>query len=156
MQPKTKVLFLCSRNAIRSQMAEALLRRYASDTFDVYSAGVVAEPIHPYTIRVMQEIGIDMSGYHSKSTRTYLGFTNFGYVITLSPEAEENSPHTFLSQGAKRLNWPFEDPRRFQGSAEEHLQKFREVRDAIDAKILEWLRELNVPIQNAPPLQADL
>lgn len=156
MQPKIKVLFLCTRNSVRSQMAEALLRRYASDTFDVYSAGVVATPIHPFTLQAMNEIGLDLSGHEAKSTRTYLGFTNFGYVITLSSEAEENSPHTFLSQGAKRFNWPFEDPLREAATDEEKLERFRWVRDEIDAKILQWLRDTNVPIQNAPPLQADL
>lgn len=150
MPAKAKVLFLCTRNSVRSQMAEALLRRYAGEAFDVYSAGVIADPIHPYSIEVMREVGIDLSQQQPKTTRTYLGHTNFGYVITVSDEAEENAPTTFLSQGAQRLKWPFEDPARFHGTEAEKLAKFREVRDQIDAKIREWLAEMNLPLADSP------
>lgn len=78
-----KVLFLCTGNSARSQMAEALLRKHAGDRFEVHSAGLEPKGINPYTIRVMDEIGIDIRGQSSKDVMTYMGRVHFGYVITV-------------------------------------------------------------------------
>ena len=135
---KTKVLFLCTGNSARSQMAEALLRHYAGDRFDVYSAGLEPKGINPYTVRVMQEIGLDLAFQYSKDVTEYLGRVNFGYVITVCSNAEKNCPSTFLGV-SKRLHWDLEDPAACVGSDEEILSKFREVRDQIDERVRTWL-----------------
>lgn len=137
---KTKVLFLCTGNSARSQMAEAFLRKYGGDEFEAYSAGLEPEGINPYTKRVMEEAGISLSSYYSKHVREYMGKVHFGYLITLCDEAEKNCPTTFPGI-AQRLHWPFEDPSAFLGSDDEKLAKFREVRDKIDQRIKTWLAE---------------
>ena len=137
-----KVLFLCTGNSSRSQMAEALLRKYAGDKFDVYSAGLEPKGINPYTKQVMQEIGITLEGHYAKHLREYMGKLNFGYLITVCSDAEEKCPATFPGV-SHRLHWSFEDPAVFVGSDEEKLQKFREVRDRIDQKIKDWLTDPN-------------
>jgi len=141
---KTKVLFLCTGNSARSQMAEALLRRYASDHFDAHSAGLEPKGLHPYTRRVMDEIGVDLSGHRSKDVTEYLGRVHFGYVITVCDNAEENCP--IFPFGTIRLHWSFEDPARFEGTDVARLAKFREVRDLIDARLRAWLAEQGVPV----------
>jgi arsenate reductase len=123
-------------------MAEAFLRRYAGDYFDVYSAGFEPRQIHPNTIKVMKELGYDLSDQHSKDLTQYLGKTHFGIVITVCPKAEERCP-TIPGTGT-RLYWPFEDPAAFQGTENEKLAKFREVRDQINDKIKAWLKERGV------------
>lgn len=135
---KTKVLFLCTGNSARSHMGEALLRHYAGDQFEVHSAGLEPKGLNPYTIRVMTEIGIDMSSHRSKDVTEYLGKTNFGYLIIVCGHAEENCPTTFLG-AAQRLSWHFEDPAAARGSETEILAKFRQVRDQMDERIRTWL-----------------
>ncbi len=132
------VLFLCTGNTARSQMAEAFLRKYAGRHLRAYSAGLKPGTINPYTERVMREIGIDLSGQHSKSVKEYLGKMSFAYLITVCAEAEENCPTTFPGIG-ERLSWVFDDPAAVEGSEEEKLQKFREVRDQIEKRIKLWL-----------------
>jgi arsenate reductase (thioredoxin) len=123
-------------------MAEALLRYYAPDRFEVYSAGLEPKGINPYTIRVMNEIGLDVSGGRSKDVMEFLGKVHVGSVITVCSNAEERCPiFPFSSQ---RLHWPFEDPAAFAGSADEKLAKFREVRNLIDQRIRAWLREQGI------------
>ena len=134
---KQRVLFLCTGNSCRSQMAEALLRKYAGDRFDVYSAGLEPKPIHPMTIQVMAEIGLDISGQTSKTLSQYAGKVHFGYLITVCSKAEDKCP-IFPGMGI-RLHWPFEDPAAFEGSEDEKLDKFREVRDLIDQQVQNWL-----------------
>lgn len=138
---KTRVLFLCTGNTARSQMAEAFLRQYAGDRFEAYSAGLDPAEIHPYVHRVMEEIGIDISGQRSKHVKEYMGKLHFGYTITVCSVAEEKCPSVFPGMG-QRLHWAFDDPAAFVGSEEEKLEKFREVRDQIDERIKEWLAEL--------------
>jgi arsenate reductase len=120
-------------------MAEAFLRKYAGDQFEVYSAGLEPKPINPLTIKVMEEIGFDMSSQYSKPLTLYLGKVHFGYLITVCSNAEQQCP-IFPGMGI-RLHWPFEDPAEFDGSELEKLQKFREVRDQIDQKVQEWTLE---------------
>ena len=136
--PRTKVLFLCTGNSARSQMAEALLRKLASDRFEAFSAGLEPKGINPYTRRVMEEVGIDLAGQWSKDVTEYLGKVNFGYLITVCDHAEKNCPTTFLGV-SNRLHWSLEDPAAFQGSDEQTLAKFREVRDDIDRRMQAWL-----------------
>lgn len=138
---KTKVLFLCTGNSARSQMAEAFLRKYGGERFEAHSAGLEPKGLNPYTIQVMEEIGIPLEGHTSKDLRVYLGHVNFGYLITVCDHAEKNCPTTFLGM-SHRLHWSFEDPAAFEGSHEEKLAKFRQVRDQIQEKIQEWLVEL--------------
>jgi arsenate reductase len=134
---KPKVLFLCTHNSARSQMAEALLRKYADDRFLVYSAGITPSTINPYTLRVMEERGVDMIGHRSKSLQEYLGKIDFTYLITVCDRAEQQCP-IFPGMGV-RLHWSFEDPAATTGSEEAKLAKFRQVRDQIEARILCWL-----------------
>ena len=134
---KPKVLFLCSGNSARSQMAEAFLRKYGGDRFDVYSAGLEPSVVNPFTIQVMEEIGMDMSAHRSKSLLEYMGKEHFGYLITVCDRADKECP-IFPGMGV-RLHWPFEDPAKVYGSEEEKLAKFRQVRDLISSKVKDWL-----------------
>lgn len=143
MNNKPKVIFLCTGNSARSQMAEAFTRKYAGDRLEVYSAGLEPKGINPYTIRVMEEIGISLEGQSSKSVTEYLGREHFTYLFTVCGHAEENCPRVFLSQGI-HTHWDFEDPAAFEGSDEEKMSKFREVRDQIDQHIKDWLAEVDV------------
>jgi len=137
-----KVLFLCTGNSARSQMAEAFLRKHAGDRFEAHSAGLEPKGINPYTIRVMDEIGIDIRGQSSKDVMTYMGRVRFGYVITVCDNAEKNCP--IFPFATTRLHWPFEDPARFEGPDEAKLAKFRNARDLIDARIKTWLAEQGI------------
>ena len=137
---KAKVLFLCTGNSARSQMAEAFLRKYGEEQFEAYSAGLEPKDINPYTNRVMEEIGVSLSGQYSKHVKEYMGRIHFAYVITLCDEAEKSCPAIFPGMG-QRLHWSFEDPAAFVGSDDEKLAKFREVRDQIEQRVKEWLEE---------------
>ena len=140
---KPVVLFLCTNNAARSQMAEALLKKRAAERFDAYSAGTEPKDIHPLTIRVMNEIGIDLSGRQAKHLRLFLGRLAVRYAIFVCRRAEEKYPITWPG-ALNRLEWPIEDPAAQEGSDEECLQKFREVRDQIDKRIADWLADLSI------------
>lgn len=136
---KPKVLFLCTGNTARSQMAEALLRRHAGDRYDVHSAGLEPGVVNPFTVHVLQERGFDTRGLVAKGIKQYLGKVNFEYLITVCSRAEENCP--IFPGVSRRLAWPFEDPAAFEGSDEQKLAKFREVLGQIDARIQGWLKE---------------
>lgn len=136
---KTRVLFLCTQNSARSQMAEGFLRHHAGDRFEAYSAGCAAgDEVHPYTVRVMEEAGIDISDQYPKDMGEYMGKTHFGYVVTVCARAEKECPTAFPGVGHK-LAWLFADPRGEGVPEGQRLEKFREVRDRIEAKILYWL-----------------
>jgi arsenate reductase len=134
---KIKVLFLCTGNSARSQMAEAFLRKYADDRFEAYSAGIRPTGIDPHTIRAMEEVGISLEGQGSKHVDEYIGKIDFDYLITVCANAEKECP-VFPGSG-KRIHWDLEDPAGLIGTEEEKIQKFREVRDQIDEHIKEWL-----------------
>jgi arsenate reductase len=140
---RARVLFLCTGNSARSQMAEALLRAHAGDRFEVHSAGLEPKGVNPYTVRVLEEIGIDTRRHRSKDVSEYLGRVHFACVITVCSNAEENCP--IFPFATERLHWPFEDPARFEGTDEEKLAKFREVRGQIDARIRAWLGAQRAP-----------
>jgi len=138
-QRKQKVLFLCTQNSARSQMAEGLLRHHAGDRFEVMSAGCSASgEIHPLAVRVMEEVGIDLSGQRPKGLSTYMGKTGFNWSVVVCEEAEEDCPKTFPGVGTE-LKWPFPDPRGEDVPQEEMLDRFREVRNGIERRILRWL-----------------
>ena len=139
---KARVLFLCTGNSARSIMTEALLRRYADDHFEAFSAGLEPKGINPYTVRVMNEIGLDVSNQRSKSLMEYLGRVHMGFVITVCDRAEANCP--IFPFGTLRLHWSFEDPAALEGSEPEKLAKFREVRDQIDQRLRSWLLEQGI------------
>lgn len=144
MNNQPRILFLCTGNSARSQMAEALLRHYAGDRFEVHSAGLEPRGVNPYTLRVMDEIGIDIRSQHSKSVATYLGRMVFAYVITVCSNAEANCP--IFPGYTVRMHWPFDDPAAATGSDEEIMAKFRQVRDQIAARIQAWLSEQEISL----------
>ena len=134
-----KVLFLCTGNSARSQMAEAFLRGYGGDRFEAYSAGLEPKGLNPLTVQVMEEAGYDLHGQSSKNLQVYLGKVVFDYIITLCDDADQRCP--FFPGGGKRLHWPFEDPAAARGAEAEKLVKFRQVRNQIEERIQIWLRE---------------
>jgi arsenate reductase len=129
---QARVLFVCTHNSARSQMAEGILRDLAGDRFEVTSAGTEATHVRPLAIRAMDEISIDISGQESKTLERYLG-EPFDYVITVCDDANEACP--FFPGADKRLHWSFEDPSRAEGSEDERLAIFRRVRDEIRERI---------------------
>ncbi len=137
---KIKVLFICTSNSARSQIAEAFLRKYGGADVEAYSAGIEPRDIDPYTERVMEEVGINLSGHYSKHLREYMGKIHFAYVIILCEEAEKQCPTTFPGI-VQRLYWAFEDPAAFIGPDGEKLVEFRKVRDQIEQRVKSWLSE---------------
>lgn len=130
------MLFLCTHNSARSQMAEGLLCQLAGDRFEAMSAGTEATRVRPLAIRAMEEIGMDISGQESKTLDRFLG-ESFDHVITVCDDANEACP--FFPGAANRLHWSFEDPSSAEGSEEERLAIFRSVRDRIHRRIEEDL-----------------
>jgi len=128
MTEKARVLFLCTHNSARSQMAEGLLRHLAGDHFEAHSAGTEATHVRPLAMRAMNEIGVDISGHESKTLERYLG-EPFDYVITVCDDANEACP--FFPGAKSRLHWSLPDPSAAKGSEEERLAVFRSVRDQL-------------------------
>ena len=143
------VLFLCTGNSARSQMAEALLRKFAAEQFEVHSAGLDPQGIHPCTERVMNEIGISLDGQRSKSLAEYLGKLPVSYAVFVCEQAESRCP-TNWPFCPQRLYWPFDDPAAFSGSEEDRLEKFRQVRDEIEDKLRSWLDGLGITPNDSP------
>lgn len=141
---KPKVIFLCTHNAARSQIAEALLRQYASHHFDVESAGYQpAQTINPFALQVLHEIGITTEGQRPKGVKELMGWDQYAYMITVCAREEENCPVTFPGV-YEYLAWPVDDPAAVEGSDAEKLAKFREVRDQMAVRIRAWLAEIGV------------
>jgi arsenate reductase len=139
---KPKVLFLCTGNSARSQMAEGLLRHYAGNDYEVLSAGTHPAEVNPLAIEVMEEIGVDISRQTSKNVSTFLG-ANIPYVVTVCDRAKESCP---IFPGAfKILSWSFDDPAAIGGSKEERLAAFRRVRD----ELAECIRKQFVTVPSA-------
>jgi arsenate reductase len=129
---RSRVLFLCTHNSARSQMAEGLLRHLAGDRFEAHSAGTEATQVRPLAIRAMDEIGVDISGQESKTLERYLR-EPFDHVITVCDDANEVCP--FFPGAENRGHWSFEDPSRAEGSEEERMAVFRLVRDRIRDRV---------------------
>lgn len=138
---KPRVLFLCTANSARSQMAEAFVRHYAGDRLEPHSAGLEPKNIHPYTRLVLEEVGLDISIQTSKGVGTYLGKMLFAYLVTVCADAEAKCPTTFLGV-SQRLHWAFDDPAALEGTESEKLAEFRRVRDEIGRKIQAWVAEV--------------
>lgn len=139
--PKTKVLFLCIHNSARSQMAEAYLKKFAGDQFEVESAGLEPGKLNPLAVAVMQEEGIDISANPTKDVFAfYKQGKSFQYVITVcDPKASESCP--VFPGLMEKINWGFDDPSGFKGSEAEKLQATRLVRDQIKAAVLEFCKQ---------------
>lgn len=129
---KQRILFICTHNSARSQMAEGLLRNLGGDHFEAFSAGTEATYVRPLAIRVMGEIGIDISKQHSKTLERYLN-EPFDAVITVCDSAAEACP--FFPGAVRRIHWSFEDPSKATGDEAEQLTVYRRVRDEIHAHI---------------------
>lgn len=137
---KQKVIFLCTQNSARSQMAEGFLRHLAGDRFEAYSAGISpTDEIHPCAVEAMREVGVDISDQYPKGLKTYMGKMGFNYLIIVCARAEEECPKTFPGVGTT-FSWIFDDPRSDESLPyDSMLERFREVRDQIEVKIKEWL-----------------
>ena len=130
---KKKVLFLCTGNSARSQMAEGLMRNFRGDEFEVFSAGVEPKGVHAKAVEAMREIGVDISWQQSKHVDD-LQVKEFDYIITLCDHAAQNCP-IFPGRG-ERMHHGFSDPAAVQGSDHEVLEAFRKVRDELKLFIL--------------------
>lgn len=125
---KKRVLFLCTGNSCRSQMAEGILRKLAGDSFNVFSAGTRPSVVNPLAVKAMQEIGIDISSHRSKSVNEF-GNESFDFVITVCDRAKETCP--IFPNDTQRIHWSFDDPAEAEGSEEERMKEFRRVRGEI-------------------------
>ena len=140
---RARVLFLCAHNAARSQMAEALLRHHAGDRFEVCSAGLEPTEIHPLTLRVLEEAGIDTTALAAEGLDAYMARVSVQYAIVVCERTQAQCPRLYPFS-RETLYWPFEDPAAFRGTPDATLRKFREVRDQIESRLLGWISELTV------------
>jgi len=139
---KKRILFVCVHNSARSQMAEAFLNNLAGDRFEAVSAGLEPGTLNPLAVEVMKEVGIDISQNRTKSVfDLYKKGELFSYVITVCDAASAGRCPIFPGLLTARTDWSFADPSAFTGTFEERLAQTRQVRDAIKAKIKEWLKE---------------
>ena len=134
---KQRVLFLCTHNSARSQMAEGFLRWLAPDRFEVASAGTQATRVHPLAVRAMAEVGLDLGGHTSKLVDDLLD-EPWDCVITVCDAANEACPA--FPNKSSRLHWSFEDPSQAIGTDEQRLDVFRRVRDQIEQRIVDWIK----------------
>jgi arsenate reductase len=137
MNNKKRVLFLCTGNSARSQMAEGLLRHEAGNQFEVFSAGTIASFVRPQAVRAMKELGIDISGHRSKSLDEFLD-QPFDYVITVCDHANQRCP--VFSGPATRLHWSVDDPVINAGEAEQ-LEAFRRAREDLHGRVRQFLEQ---------------
>ncbi len=131
-----RVLFLCTHNSCRSQMAEGLINHDLGDRFQAFSAGTETTRVNPLAIRVLAEVGIDISRHYSKTVEAFAG-QQFDHVITLCGSANEQCP-LFIG-GVRRVHIGFDDPSRLKGTDEEVLPEFRRVRDEIRKRLTDYL-----------------
>ena len=132
-----RVLFLCTHNSARSQMAEGFLRAMAGDRFEAGSAGTEKTSVNPLAIRAMAELGVDLSGHTSKVYED-VASEGWDFLITVCDDANERCP--WVPGSVKRLHWSFADPSRATGTEGERLAVFRRVRDQIRERLTDWLR----------------
>ena len=128
-----RVLFLCTHNSSRSQMAEGLLRARGGAAFEVFSAGTEPRSVHPLAIQAMSELGIDISGHTAKGIDAFATEPPMDLVITVCYEAQEACPH--FPRTRQQVHWGFPDPSRVTGTEAERLAAFRHIRDLIAVKI---------------------
>jgi arsenate reductase (thioredoxin) len=139
---KPRVLFLCTGNSARSQMAEGLLRAMAGERFEVLSAGTHPAGVNPLAIEAMQEIGIDISTHRSKNVKEFRG-RPIEYVVTVCDRAKESCP--IFPGTYKFLSWGLDDPSAATGTTEERLQVFRRIRDQISRHIEQQFMAVTQP-----------
>jgi arsenate reductase len=140
---KIRVLFLCVHNSARSQMAEAFLKKYGGKRFSVHSAGLEPGRLNPIVVEAMSEEDIDISRNRVKGVKEFLDRgVAFDYVVTVCDESNAERCPVFPGD-VERLHWGFDDPSGFTGSHLEKLDKTRAVRDKIEDKILDWLRNFD-------------
>jgi arsenate reductase len=132
-----RVLFLCTHNSSRSQMAEGLLHARGGVALDVFSAGTEPRVVHPLAIKAMQEIGIDISSQTAKGIEAFANQPPMDLVVTVCDAAQETCP--FFPNARSQVHWGFPDPSRVTGTEEERLAAFRHIRDLIATKINQWL-----------------
>ena len=137
---KKRVLFLCTHNSCRSQMAEGLVNHFLGDRFEAFSAGTEATRVNPLAARVMAELGIDLAAHRSKTLDEFVSHP-FDYVITLCGDANEKCPLFF--GGVQREHIGFDDPSRLKGKEENVLPEYRRVRDEIKERISQFLLGAN-------------
>jgi len=128
----TRVLFLCTANSCRSQMAEGFLRHLAGDQFEAASAGAQATRVNPDAVRVMKEVGIDISAHRSKDVSEFLG-QRFTYVVRVCDKAKETCP--IFPNAFRYFDWGLDDPAAAEGTEAERLAVFRRVRDEIGERV---------------------
>ncbi len=141
-EARRRVLFLCTHNSSRSQMAEGLLRARGGERYEVFSAGTHPRSVHPLAIRAMAEVGIDLSeaaGYRAKSMDEFINQPPMDLVVTVCDEAAEECP--FFPGARRQVHWGFPDPSKATGTEEERLAAFREVRDGLAKRIATFLAE---------------
>jgi len=131
---KKRILFICTHNSARSQMAEGFIRHFYNDRYDASSGGTEPSRVNPYAIKVMEEVGIDISGHKSKSVKQFLD-EKFDYVVTVCDKANEACP--FFPGAKNTMHRGFQDPSLAKGTEEEIMEVFRSVRD----EIKEWIGE---------------
>lgn len=136
-----KVMFLCTANSCRSQMAEGLMRALSGGNVEVHSAGIIAAGLHPRAVRVMKEAGMDISGQYSKTfSKGFLSEMDF--VITLCEGAEEACPA--VPPSVRRIHWPIKDPVGKAGTEEKLMEAFRKTRDEIRERVEIFLGEIGI------------
>jgi arsenate reductase len=139
---KPRILFICTHNSARSQIAEAYLDHLAGDRYEVSSAGFDPGPLNPLAVRVMAEEGLDISGNQAQSVfDLYRDGRLFDFVITVCRDAHERDCPVFPGI-TRRLHWPFPDLDALSGGQEEKLAAAREIRDRIKQMVREWLEEI--------------
>jgi len=148
---KQRVLFLCTHNSARSQMAEGLLRALAGDRFDVASAGTEATGVHSLAVRAMADVGLDIGRHTSKTVDTLLD-QPWDHVITVCDSANERCP--VFPKKTRRLHWSFSDPSQATGATEDRLNVFRRVRDEITARLTAWLE--TAPVARGEGITVDV
>lgn len=131
-----RVLFLCTGNSARSQMAEYILRSLGQDRFEAFSAGTEPHDVHPLTIRALEEIRIDAGDAVSKGLDRFSG-QKFDYIITVCDKARDNCP-TFPGDN-RQIHWSFDDPAAVEGDEEAQMKVFRRVRNEIATRIRAWI-----------------
>ncbi len=133
---KPRVLFVCTQNSCRSQMAEGFLRHHAADRFEAFSGGAERGTLNTTAVDVMREVGIDISGQHSKNVAEFLG-QKFHYIIRVCNKVKEACP--VLPGAIWYLDWSLEDPAAAKGTPTQRMTVFRRVRDEIEGRVLEFI-----------------
>jgi len=136
---KKRVMFICIHNSGRSQMGEAFLRHLAGDRFEVASAGIESGKLNPLVVKAMEEVGVSMKGHFAKKAQDYVDRgEHFDYVVTVCDESNAERCPMFPGKHV-RMHWGFPDPSALPGTDEEKLAGIRPIRDAIEAKVKEFI-----------------